>query len=135
MSESITIPGFDIQMRELTEEEANREITLDRFSQFHYDAGEDFIDSYENCVNTEIFCGWCLHKFPDKSAEILEIANGKQFTFGVQSCMDLYDNHEAFYEDFATFLNLTSAAKKRVNQVLIQVEEYYNPTPSSDSKV
>jgi len=39
-----TIVGFDIPKRELTEEEKNREITLDRFNEFHNKAGEDFCD-------------------------------------------------------------------------------------------
>lgn len=33
-----TIEGFDILLRELTEEEALRPITLERIQSFHYDA-------------------------------------------------------------------------------------------------
>jgi hypothetical protein len=32
----------------------------------------------------------------------------------------------AFYKLFAEFANLTGGLKKRINQVLIQVHEYYN---------
>jgi hypothetical protein len=33
---------------------------------------------------------------------------------------------DAFYKLFAEFANLTGGLKKRINQVLIQVHEYYN---------
>ncbi len=126
--EKETIHGFDIEKRELTEEEATRPITLERFTEFHHAAGEDFVDQCESIVNHLIWIGWCLHKYPEKSKDFLKVANHKYG--GVQMTMELFENEDgeddAFYTDFAEFLNQTESAKKRVNQILIQVTEYYN---------
>jgi transposase len=123
-SEVETIHGFDIPKRQLTEEEATREITLERFQQFGYDAGEDFVDQCESLYNAHIFIGWCLHKYPELSKELLKAANSKYCS--VQNVLHLLDNDDQFYTDFAEFLNQTEHAKAKTNQILIQVNEYYN---------
>lgn len=120
-----TIEGFSIEKRDLTEEEANRDITLERFQEFHIEAGEDFLD-YVPCINHLIFSGWLIAKYPAKSKEILVKAQEKYA--GMHNLTDLYEDdpdQDKFYTDVAEFLNLTEKAKKRANQVLIQVIEYY----------
>lgn len=127
---SDTVNGFDIPLREMTEEELNREVTWERFREFHYAAGEDFLDQTGE-GNEKVFGGWLLHKYPNHSAEILDVVNS---TFG--SCLDFreiepldYDEEkdiDKLYIDFAEFTNQTVAQKHRVNTVLIIVTEHYN---------
>lgn len=126
-----TVNGFNIPLRELTEEEKNREITLERFREFHYQAGEDFLDTTGE-GNILIFSGWMLHKYPELSTDIIEIANSPHSE--IKSFIELedefgYDSEEdidKIYIDFAEFCNITTALKERVNQTLIQVSEYYS---------
>ncbi len=124
-----TINGFDIPKRELNDEEASRDITIKRIQTFHYTAGEDFLDSTGE-GNIFIFCGWLMHKYPELSKEILEIANNKygeiqdfkeMYEFGYDKELDI----DKIYIDFAEFCNQTEFLKERVNQVLIQIAEYY----------
>lgn len=123
-----TIHGFDIPKRELTEEEATREVTLKRFQIFHHQVGEDFVDQFPY-VNVKIFGGYMMAKHPDLSTEILKIVNNKWGeALGIKSLIDKnYDDSDAdkFYTELAEFINLTGNLKKMVNQVLIQVDEYY----------
>lgn len=125
------VSGFSIPVRELTKAEANRKITWQRFKEFHYAAGEDFFDTTGEEGNIRIFCGYMLAKYPEFRKEILEIANDRfgsmlEFTeieiFGYDEAKDI----DFIYCEFADFCNLTEALKKRVNQILIQVTEYYN---------
>lgn len=119
----------DSNTRELTSEEASRDITWERFRAFHYASGEDFLD-YTGEGNLHIFGGWLLHKYPDYSSEILKVCN-KKFggipdfrelpPLGYDECKDV----DSLYEDFAEFCNQTEALKKRVNKVLILTSEYY----------
>ena len=126
MSEKQTVPGFDIPIRELTEEEATRPLTLERFNEFHQEVGEDFVDQFGS-INIHIFGGYILAKHPEWCVEILEICNDK---YGeALSVEHLYVDkgltEDDFYTDLAEFINLTVALKKRVNQVLIQVTEQF----------
>lgn len=132
MKEVETINGFDIPKRKLTEEEKTRDITVERIRDFHYSAGEDFIDTTEE-GNGMIFCGWLLHKRKEHSKEILDICNKSCFKMAIQEYMNasFYDYNkemdiESFYFDYVEFVNQTGALKERVNQVLIQIEETYN---------
>lgn len=125
-----TIDGFDIPLRELTVEEANKEITFDRIQSFHYDAGEDYLDTCSLDKQAEkIFLGFLMAKRPDLSKDILSVANGgyidSEFYTLFEQEGDKYDS-DTFYILFAEFANLTGNLKKRINQVLIQVDEYYN---------
>lgn len=135
-----TIEGFNISKRELTEEEAIREITLDRIINFNNEVGEDFLDQVGSLNNDKIaltFCGFAMLKHPELSHEFLKATNrGHVYT---QVLKEVYDDNmegfnsenmtniaeETFYSDFAEFLNLTEYSKKRANQVLIQVAEHY----------
>ena len=130
------IEGFDIKKRELTEEEANKEVTIERFDEFHNEAGEDFVEAnlaLFGFVNHHVFGGYLMAIYPDMSSEILKVCNDKfgetlkylhmyEETFGEE---DYYEAQTKFYTDLAKFINLTGVLKKRVNQVLIQVSEHY----------
>ena len=125
-----TIEGFTIPLRELTEEEASKSITLERFDDFHYEAGEDFIDTVSSANDERValtFLGFAMAKHPEWSKEILiSLQETHPYTQLVQEVYrDLTDDaeEELFYSDFAEFLNLTIHSKKRVNQVLIQEHE------------
>ena len=123
-----TVNGFDIPLRELTEEEANRDVTWERFREFHYTAGEDFLDTTGD-GNYRIFGGFLLARYPEHAKEILEVCNEKYGCSVDYLEIIGFDNDkdiDTVYLDFAEFTNLTSALKKRVNQVLIQVVEHYN---------
>lgn len=130
MSKEIeTIDGFDIIKRELTEEEATREITLERFSNFHIDVGEDFVDQFTS-IDEKVLGGFLMAKRPEISHKIVNVLNDKYSE--ALTLEHLYsdeladDNNDLFYTDLAEFINLTVHLKKRVNQVLIQVDEHYN---------
>lgn len=132
MEEEKTIEGFSIPFRKLTEEEASRPITLERFIDFHHKAGEDFIDQIGTMNSSQlalIFAGYAMAKHPEFIDEILEQCNRHMvYTQLIQQVYDAHDdqgNGDLFYSDFADFLNLTIIYKKRANQVLIQVAEYY----------
>lgn len=128
-----TINGFDIPKRELTTEEASRNITVERIRNFHYGSGEDFLDTTSE-GNAQIFAGWLLHKYPEKSKEILAVVNnnGKYLViadFNEIEDFEKYDDEidmNSLYIEFVEFCNQTEHLKRRVNQVLIQVDEYYN---------
>jgi len=126
------IDGFTIPFRELTDKESLRLITLERFQNFHEDVGEDFIDQI-GCVNTTkvalIFTGFVMAKHPDWNLKLLEYVNASNpYTQLVQDVYrDFSDqNDDLFYTEFAEFLNLTFGLRKEVNQILIQVNEYYD---------
>lgn len=122
MKEIETIHGFDIPKRQLTEEEFNMEVTLERFNEFHYEVGEDFCDQFEPFFNEKVLGGYLLCKYPEKAEEIIEIINEGFLTdFG----SDVYEDEDGFYTDLAEFINLTVHLKRRVNEVLIIIKEYY----------
>ena len=129
-----TIDGFNIPKRELTQEEATREITFERIQDFHRDAGEDYLDICSLDIQAEkIFLGFLLAKRPDLAKEILSVANGNgDYSYIDSEFYELFEETpgnylgDAFYKLFAEFANLTGGLKKRINQVLIQVHEHYN---------
>lgn len=124
-----TVNGFDIPLRNLTEEEATRDITWERFREFHYTAGEDFLDTTGE-GNRLIFGGFLLARYPTYADEILKVCNDKYGCSADYLEIIGFDNDkdiDTVYLDFAEFANLTSALKKRINQVLIQVVEHYSP--------
>lgn len=125
-----TVNGFDIPLRELTEAEADRKITWQRFREFHYAAGEDFLDQTDE-GNVQMFGGYLLAKYNEFAKEIIEICNNRYA--GIIDFREIeilgYDKGkdiDTVYCEFAEFCNLTVATKRRVNQVLIQVTEHYN---------
>lgn len=130
--EQKTITGFSILKRELTEEEASREVTIERIRDFHYEAGEDFLDIADD-ARAEIFAGFIVHKYKDRAAKIYDICNSNKGYLSVMDFKEFYEpeyNEEEdidqIYFDYIEFVNTTVHLKKRVNQVLIQVMEYYN---------
>jgi hypothetical protein len=132
MEEKETITGFDIQVRPLTEEEATRDVTLERFNDFHSDAGVDFADTCGLTINPYVFVGFLMAKHPEWSHGLVDTinkggdANSLRNFYIEENGKDVYKAEDAFYTDLAEFVNLTKHAKKRVNQILIQVWEYYN---------
>ena len=127
--EKETVHGFSIPLRELTEQEASMDITLERFSNYHTAVGEDFADQHGSLINHLIVGGYLMAKHPELSNELLAVMNNK---YGeVLSFTEVYaehlndENNDLFYTELAEFLNLTVAAKKRVNQILIQIAEHY----------
>lgn len=123
-----TIHGFDIEKRELTEEEKTRQITLDVIKEFHGNAGEDLMDQAGSLVDHKVLAGFLMGKRPGLSKEFLKVVNSK---YGEPlGLLEVYRDNDLddvdFYTDFCDFINLTEKAKERFNQVLIQVNEYYN---------
>jgi hypothetical protein len=130
MEEVEYIYGFDIEKRELTQEEKEREITIERMCNFHHDAGEDFLDT---CAvgRTDVFAGFMAHKYIDRAKEIWDILNEEYSE--IQSFKEFYQeeyneehNIDNIYFDYLEFINTTEYSKAEVNQILIQVDEYYN---------
>lgn len=126
-----TITGFDIPVRPLTDEEASRDVTLERFNNFHADAGEDFADTCGLTINPYVFVGFLMAKHPDWSHGLVDCINkggdaNSLRNFYIDELGSTIEAEDAFYTDLAEFVNLTKYAKKRVNQILIQIDEYYN---------
>ena len=127
-----TIEGFGIVKRELTEEEKQRPITLDRIQDFHMQAGEDFLDCVDSLNHKNIarqFGGFAMAKRPELAEEIISTCN--EDPLYTQMIQDIYDckyegEGNEFYEDFAEFLNFTKLSKEKANQVLIQMDENYS---------
>lgn len=131
--EQETVRGFSILKRPLNEEEKSRDITIERIQSFHRDAGEDFLDTADE-ADPKVFGGFIAHKYIDRASEVYEIMNENKLFLEINSFREFYDpeyNEEAdleqVYFDFIEFVNTTKSTKERVNQVLIQVHEYYNP--------
>ncbi len=124
------LPSFDFDevIVVLTDEEKQENITLDRINSYHRSVGEDFVDQNESVTDYRTFCGYILHKYPIWNNEIIEILN-KQYG-GFNDINTLYQEKELteddFYSDFAEYCNLTVTTKARVNQILIETEEYDN---------
>lgn len=125
-----TVYGFSIPLRELTEEEKTRDITIERIRDFHYDAGEDYLDCCDTC-DPQAFGLWLLNKYPDHQDDIKEILKDRFLevnTFNSELDMYGFDNDEdidTIYFDYCEYVNTTTALKERDNQILIQVAEYY----------
>lgn len=136
--EQETIHGFDIPKRELTQEEKTRDITLKRISNFHIEVGEDLMDQCGSLINHLILTGFLMAKHPELAPNFLEVANNKYGEcLGLLSVFqdeDIDNGDDKFYTLLAEFLNLTVAAKARINQILIQVAEHYqdNTLPSNE---
>lgn len=132
--EADTITGFDIPKRELTSEEADTPITFERFKEFHINAGEDFCDTCGSEIDTKVMAGFLLCKRPEWNKELLGALNNKyteplSFLHVYEEMLDGEtgdESYEAFYTDLAAFIDLTGALKRRINQIFIQVNEYYN---------
>jgi RNA polymerase subunit RPABC4/transcription elongation factor Spt4 len=129
------IPGFDIDIRILSREEKTRDITLERFNEFHYLVGEDFCDTCGHTVNGQIFAGYIMGIHPEWSSEILKKCNTKHgpeplsMMYVYIDMLDIDDEEkkcDVFYTDFSNFINLTSYLKERINMILIRVEEEYS---------
>lgn len=128
-----TIDGFNIPKRELTEEEASREITFERFDEWHMEVGEDFCDQVGSMINHYIFGGFVMARYPQFSTQILKVLNSKYGeALGILSIFEehfeqdnnnLEEGNKIFYTLLAEFANLTVNLKKNINQVLIQVME------------
>lgn len=98
------------------------DITVEHFREYHYKHGEDFFDQTGE-GNHLIFGGFLMARFPDLSAEILEVCNSK---FG--ECLNYasidgldYDEDldiDRVYVHFADFVNQTGALKQRVSALL-----------------
>jgi len=125
-----TVNGTTIEERPLTEEEATRVITWQRFKEYHFAIGEDFLDQTGE-GDVKVFGGWLLHKYPEYSDDILFLMNDKWsevMTYRELDILDYDDDKDIdkLYVDFSEFCNQTTHLKKRVNQVLIQVVEHYS---------
>jgi len=124
------LPLIDFQDLKITftEEELQQEITLDRINDYHTRVGEDFCDQNETVADYRLFSGYILHKFRTWNKEIIEILNKKYG--GFNDINHLYEDkgltEDDFYSDFAAYCNLTEKTKARVNEILIETEEYDN---------
>lgn len=129
-----TIIGFDIEKRELTQEEKTRDVTLDRFREFHNKACEDFCDQVGHMINAKILTGFLMGKRPEISHQLLDAINKDADALELKYVYEenIENNteeylyiEEIFYSDLAEFINLTVHLKERTNQILIQVSEHY----------
>ena len=123
-----TIDGFDIPKRELTEEEASRELSFERFDEWQMEVGEDFCDQVGGMINQNIFGGFLMAKHPEFSPGILKVLNNKYGeALGLltmfEEHFDIDEGNKRFYTLLSEFANLTVNLKKNINQVLIQVLE------------
>ncbi len=121
------VPGFDIKLRQLSQEQYMCPITLDRIYKFQQDAGEDFLDTLGfNIYVTKLVSGFLMAKYPEIASKINEASAYN--LYDVYKVFD--DNYELsgkdFYKGFCEVINYTDITKARINQVLIQIEQYYS---------
>lgn len=124
--EKTTIDGFKLPKRELTEEEATRDITPERIREFENHVGEDFIDQYDHLFNAEIVAGFLLARHPHKATELLEWASGDHASLNDLS--EIIEEDDRRLQDICDYINLTVNLKKRLNMNLIVVVEHYSST-------
>jgi hypothetical protein len=130
MEEQETIDGFDIPTRELTAEEASRDLTPDRIRDFEIDAGEAFLDQFDHLLNTQAIMGFLMARHPDKASQLLAMGNQKYAT--LNDLNEIFvpewseENHCKMLQDICDFINLTVNTKKRMNTNLIVHYEHYN---------
>lgn len=128
--EEETVDGHDIPLRELTEEEKLKEITPERIRNYEIDCGESFLDQHGSTFDTQIVIGFFLAKHPERAVELLEISNSKYAeVLNIEhEFVPEYNEEEynKFLQTLCDFVNLTVNTKRRLNQILIQVDEHYN---------
>lgn len=140
-----TVDGTSIYKRELTSEEKSLDVTLERFDNYHCEAGEDFVDQVAPMVNNKDFGEFLIKKYPSMADSIKTVMDDKHYFeqdflhLFVDEYYDEVQEEEAkkaphgyseyredeFYSAYADFINTVPEAKEKVNQILIQVVEYY----------
>jgi len=131
------LQGYSIPVRELTVEEANMELTIERFLEYMKYIGEDFLDDRGGgYIPFKIFGGYLLAKEPHLSKEIMEVLNDKYGEMlGLQEVINNYysadDNDwenpfKVLYGHICDFVNMTKTTKMKVNRQLIQIKEHYS---------
>lgn len=120
------VTGFSIPIKQLAEEQYKQDITLERIQDFHYEAGEDLLDTMGvGMYVTKLVAGFLMCKYPHLANEINTCGNSDICSI-YNLFQDYFDEEgNTFYEDFCEVINYTEITKAKINQVLIQVEEYY----------
>jgi hypothetical protein len=128
--EEETVEGHDIPLRELTEEEKSKEVTPERIRNYEIDCGESFLDQHGSTFDIQIVIGFFLARYPERAAELLEIANDEYAeVMNIEhEFVPEYNEEEyvKFLQTLCDFVNLTVNTKRRINQILIQFNEHYN---------
>jgi hypothetical protein len=134
--EETELEGYSIPLVQLTDEEYSRDITLDRIIDHCCTVGEDFFDSHCTIINFELFAGFLIAKLPNKAKEILEIVNKSSDLNDLSLIFEsdykdrdytwIYEAQNKIYELFCELVNYTTHTKAKVNQILIQIDNYYN---------
>ena len=130
--EIVELDGSSIPLRELTTEEAEREITFERFHEWMCEVGEDFVDQHAY-GDARIFLGFVIAKYFNLSKKLLDMFNKGQRLFHIQDILHFFEDEfghdevgfEKFYTIYADFINHTEHTKKKVNEQLIITMEYY----------
>lgn len=99
-----------------------QDITVERFRDWHYKVGEDFLDQTSE-GNHLIFGGYLLAKYPHRSKEILDICNDnygecQDYRKLPELELDEEKDIDNLYVVFAEFCNLTEHLKSRVDRIL-----------------
>lgn len=126
------LDGFtSIRKRELTDEEANTPITSDRIRSYEIEIGESFIDQHGSGLNRQAIMGFMMARHPDKATELLEMGNSQYLDLNALD--DIFmpegwkeEEYSKMLQDVCDFINLTVATKRRINTILICVDEHYN---------
>lgn len=106
----------------LTKDQESLEITEERINWYLSTVGEDFMDQNEKIVNHAVMCGYLLAMCDkSKAAAILKNLNGNKFWSDLMEEIGI----DEFYKCFCKLCNLTVHLKKRVNEILISMENYY----------
>lgn len=126
--------GYSIPVRELTPEEANRELTPERFSEFMGEIGEDFLDGRGGgYIPFQVFAGYLIAKEPHLAKEIIEELNNPYGEMlGLQDIINEHYDPEGsdwekpfniLYTYICDFCNMTVNTKMKINRQLIQILE------------
>lgn len=135
-SEVEKLQGYNIIARALTKEEAQMDLTIDRFNQYHKLIGEDFLDDRGGgYIPWRVFAGYLMAKEPQLFDKLLDILNddyGEMLTiqelfeeqFGEWSD-EKECGYTKLYAYICEFVNKTQNTKYKINRQLIQILENY----------
>ena len=116
------VPGFSVELKQLTEEEYKQDITFERIDNFHCEVGEDLLDTiYISEYLAKLITGYLMCKYPHLAKEINRCSNSDILDIKHLFEDNFGDESDVFYEDFCEVVNYTDYSKAQINQVLIQM--------------
>ena len=118
--------GLNIPLLEISDEDKQLEITVDRIEQIAYlTAQNPFEYSEFLCTSgTLILAGFIINRRPDLALFILQEAAEDNFS-AASLYIDVFVGSDEFIDDFCKLVNLTKNTKASINQHIISIVKHY----------